>query len=111
MNADGYTIQKAKGTSGTVILARKENLPRDIITADRAFTILVSGQPNDFTIRIGIGRWGQNLTVAAVEAFFTAGAFLVVDIPEMAWNEHIENKILKNIGQIVEGKPMASVMK
>jgi len=109
MNSDGYAIQKAKSPSGTAILARKENLPRDLITADRAFTILISGQPNDFTVRVGIGRWGQNLTVTAVEALFTGGAMLIVDVPEMAWNEHIENKIIKNIAQIIEGKPMAQM--
>jgi len=110
MNGDGYGTVMGKSSKGIVIEARKENLPRDLITADRCFTITVTGDPNDFTIRVGIGRWTQNLTTAAVEAILTAGAFLIVDIPEMAWNEHIENKIVKNLGQIVEGKQVAHVV-
>jgi len=59
---------------------------------------------------VGIGRWTQNLVTAAVEAILTTGVFLIVDIPEMAWNEHIENKIIKGIDQIIEGQQVANVM-
>ncbi len=107
LTRDGYTIQKGKSPSGIAIVARKENLPRDLITADRAFSVLISGRPNDFTVRVGIGRWGQNLTTAVIEALFTAGGMLIVDIPEMAWNEHIENKIIRNISQMVEGRQVS----
>lgn len=110
MNGEGYGTQKSKASLGIIIEARKENLPRDLITADRCFTILLQGQPDNFTITVGIGRWVQNLTVAAVEAILTAGAFLIVDIPEMVWNEHIEDKIVKGIANIVEGKQLAHVV-
>jgi len=47
--------------------AKKAGILRDIITTGRAFSILVVGQPNDFTIHVGIGRWIQNVAVGVVE--------------------------------------------
>jgi hypothetical protein len=111
LNADGWGTQKGKtkGSDGVMIEARKENILRDLITADRALTILIQGQPNDFTVRVGIGRWVQNLTVAVVEAVLTAGAFLVVDVPEMVWNREIEYKIMHEITRIIEGEASPKV--
>ena len=74
---------------------------RDIITADRAFTITISGQPNDFTVHVGIGKFIQNLAVAAVETLLLSVLFLAVDVPEMLWTRHVENEIIKQITQIV----------
>jgi hypothetical protein len=109
LNQKGFATQKAKSEKGIVIEARKENLLRDLITADRALTILIQGQPNDFSVTVGIGRWVQNLTVTVVEAAITAGLFLIVDIPEMAWNHHIRDEIVAAISQMVEGKQVAQV--
>jgi hypothetical protein len=84
-----------------VIQAQKAGFLRDIITADRAFTIAISGQPNDFTVTIGIGKFIQNIAVAAAEALLLSVLFLAVDIPEMIWTEHIEKKIVQKITEIV----------
>jgi hypothetical protein len=75
---------------------------RDIITADRAFSILITGEPNDFSIHIGIGKLIQNLAVAAVEVILLSYLFLAIDVPEMLWTEHVERGIVKEITQIVE---------
>jgi len=74
---------------------------RDIITADRAFSILITGQPNDFSIHVGIGKWIQNLAVAAAEVILLSWLFLAIDVPEMLWTRHIENTIVKEITQII----------
>jgi len=74
---------------------------RDIVAADRAFTIMLSGQPNDFTVHIGIGRWIQNIGVAAAEALLLSWLFLAVDVPEMLWTMHVENDLAKKITQLV----------
>jgi hypothetical protein len=86
---------------GIIIQAKKAGVLRDIITAERAFVILISGQPNDFMIHIGIGKFNQNLAVASVEALLTVGLFLIVDIPEMLWNNEVEKGIIKDIIEIV----------
>ena len=101
LSAEGYKTQSKTAPMGIIIQAQKAGVLRDIITADRAFTILISGQPNDFTIHVGIGKWIQNMAVAAIEALLTYMLFLVVDVPEMLWTREVEKGIIKKITQIV----------
>ncbi len=97
---DGYKTQLKSAPMGTIIQAQKAGILRDIITADRAFTIMISGQPNDFTINIGIGKWIQNIAVAAVETLLISVLFLAVDVPEMLWTMHVEKEIIRKISDI-----------
>jgi len=101
LQAQGYKVQSTSVPSGQMIQAQKAGILRDIITADRAFTISIGGQPNDFTVHIGIGKFIQNLAVAAVETLLISVLFLAVDVPEMLWTRHVENGIVKEINQIV----------
>ncbi|MDE1814589.1 MAG: hypothetical protein KGH87_02755 [Thaumarchaeota archaeon] len=102
LDADGYKTQLTSNSpTGIIIQAKKAGILRDIITADRAFTIMITGDSNNFAIHIGIGKWVQNIAVAAVEALLLSVLFLAVDIPEMAWTKHVENEILKKITQLV----------
>lgn len=101
LQSDGYKTQSKVDPKGIIIQAQKAGILRDIITADRAFTILITGQPDDFFIRIGVGKWIQNIAVIAVEALLISWAFLAIDVPEMLWTQHIENKIIKKIIQII----------
>lgn len=101
LNSEGYKTQKATAPLGIVIQAQKAGILRDIITADRAFSILITGKPDDFTIHVGIGKWIQNIAVAAVETIFLSWLFLAVDVPEMLWTRHVEEEIIKEINQIV----------
>ena len=102
LQQDGYKTQMTSTSPvGIVMQATKAGILRDIITADRAFTIMISGDPNDFAIHIGIGKLVQNIAVATAEALFLSVLFLAVDIPEMLWTRHVEEGILKKITQIV----------
>jgi hypothetical protein len=101
LNSEGYKTQLATPPLGIVIQAKKAGILRDIITADRAFSILITGEPNDFSIHIGIGKLIQNIAVVAVETIFLSELFLAVDIPEMLWTRHVENTIAKEITQII----------
>ncbi|MEO9276771.1 MAG: hypothetical protein ABI340_03175 [Nitrososphaera sp.] len=98
LETDGYKTQLTSNSpAGIIIQAKKAGILRDIITADRAFTIMITGDSNDFAIHIGIGKWIQNLAVAAVEALLLSALFLAIDIPEMLWTRHIESEILQKI--------------
>jgi len=103
LQTDGYKVQSTSSVTppGFAIQAQKAGILRDIITADRCFTIAINGDPNDFTVKIGIGKWVQNLAVAAAEAIVLSVLFLAVDVPEMLWTVHVENGIAKKISQIV----------
>jgi hypothetical protein len=101
MKNDGYKVQNTVAPTGLIIQAQKAGILRDIITADRAFTIMITGQPNDFAVHIGIGRWIQNIAVAAAEALLLSWLFLAVDVPEMLWTRHVEGEIAQEITRLV----------
>jgi hypothetical protein len=101
LQTEGYKTQSTKAPLGNIIQATKAGILRDLFAADRAFTIMVSGQPADFTVHIGIGKWVQNLAVTAAETILLSGLFLAVDVPEMLWTTHVEGGIAKQITQIV----------
>jgi len=99
---DGFTVQtSAPSGEGTVLQAKKGGFLRGIVDADRALTITIAGSPEDFTVRVGIGKWLQHLGVAAIETLFISDLFLLVDVAESAWNLEIEDKLLKDVRAFV----------
>jgi hypothetical protein len=102
LKSEGFTVQtSAPSSQGTVIQAKKGGFLSGVIAADRALSILVSGDSNDFTVRIGIGKWLEHLGVAALETLLLSDLFLVVDVAETAWNLEIESKLAKQIESLV----------
>jgi hypothetical protein len=101
LRTQGYKTQSTKTPLGNIVQAQKAGVLRDIIAADRSFTIAVAGQPNDFSVHIGIGKWMQNLGVTAAETILLSGLFLAVDVPEMLWTTEVENGLAKQISQMV----------
>ena len=101
LQSEGYRTNVAAAPLGTIIQAQKGGILRGLIASERAFTIMVTGQPNDFSVHLGIGKFFQNLGVMAIEALLLSELFLAVDIPEMLWTEHVENGLAKQIVQIV----------
>lgn len=102
LQAEKFTVQtSAPGEQGTVIQAKKGGFLDKVIDADRAMSILISGDPSDFTVKIGIGKWADHLGIAAVETLLLSELFLVVDVAEMAWTVEIENKLAKQIESFV----------
>lgn len=99
---EGFVVQSSpRSTQGSVIQAKKGGFLRGVIDADRALSIMISGNPNDFTVRIGIGKWLQHLGVAALETLLISDLFLVVDVAESAWNFEIEDKLAKQVESFV----------
>jgi hypothetical protein len=102
LKKDGFTTQTSKPSGqGVAIQAKKGGFLRGIVDADRAMTIMISGNPADYTVRIGIGKWLQHLGVAAIETLLISDLFLVVDVAESAWNLEIEDKLVKEIKSFV----------
>jgi hypothetical protein len=102
LKSEGFSVQSsAPSGQGTVLQAKKGGFLRAVVDADRALTIMVSGEPDDFTVRVGIGKWLEHLGVAAVETLVISDLFLVVDVAETAWNFEVEDKLLKQIETLV----------
>jgi hypothetical protein len=97
-----FTVQTAApGPRGTVIQAKKAGFLRDVVDAERALSIKIEGSPNDFTVRVGIGKWLQNLGVLAVETLLVSDLFLVVDVADSAWSFEVEDKVFKKIRSFI----------
>jgi hypothetical protein len=102
LRGDGFEVQSsASSAHGSVIQAKKGGFLSGLIAADRALSIVLSGTPEDFTVRIGIGKWVAHLVTAALETLLLSDLFLVVDVAEMAWNLEIENKLVAQIETFV----------
>jgi len=99
---DGFTVQtSAASDQGTVIQAKKAGFLREIVAADRAFTVTITGSPNDFTVRFGIGKWLEHLGVTAFETLLLSELFLVVDVADSLWNLEIEDKLIAEVKSFV----------
>ncbi len=102
LKSERFQVQSsAPSPHGVVVQAQKGGFLSTVIAADRAMTVLIDGEPNNFTVRVGIGKWLKHLGVTAVETLLLSDLFLLVDVPEMAWNFEIENKIAREIASFV----------
>jgi hypothetical protein len=102
LKSDGFTVQTSPPSDhGVVIQAKKGGFLSKVVDADRALTIMVSGTPADFVVRVGLGKWLEHLAVAAVETLLISDLFLVVDVAESAWNIEIEDKFVKDLKSFV----------
>jgi hypothetical protein len=109
LKSDGYTVQSSPPSGqGSVTQAKKGGVLAGIIAADRALTVWISGASDDFTVRVGIGKWVEHLGVTAVETLLLSQLFLVVDVGEMGWNFEIEDKLAKQIESFVGSSASAS---
>ena len=102
LKSDGFAVQSSQASDhGVVLQAKKGKFLSELIDADRALTIYISGNPDDFVVRIGIGKWLEHLGIAAVETLLLSELFLFIDVAEMVWNLEIEGKLENEIASYV----------
>lgn len=102
-STEGYKTQNGKTDQRWMVQARKEGLLRELFAADRAFTIMVSGEPNKFSVSFGIGKWIQNISVAVFETLLLDFLpLLFVEIPISLWSYAIENQFWSFVEKEVE---------
>ncbi len=102
LKRDGFAVQTSSPSEqGVVIQAKKGGFLREVVDADRAMTITITGDVDDLTVHIGIGRWLEHLGVAAIETLLISDLFLVVDVADTAWNFEIEDKLVKDLKTFV----------
>jgi hypothetical protein len=100
--SEGYKTQSGKTDKGWVVQAKKEGLLRELVAADRAFTAVVSGQPADFEVAFGIGKWLTNLGMATLEGLLIAPLLFFVEIPVALWSYAIESQFWSFVDKEVE---------
>jgi hypothetical protein len=102
LEGEGFKVQTAPPSDkGTIIQAVKSGFLRDIVSAERALTITITGDPSDFTVRFGIGKWLQNLGVAAAETLLLSELFLPIDVADSLWSLEVEDQIIAQVKTLV----------
>jgi hypothetical protein len=99
---NGFHVQTSQASDqGTVIQAKKGGFLRDVVAADRALSVTITGSSSDFTVRFGIGKWLEHLGVTAIETLLLSELFLVVDVADSLWSIEIEDKIIAEVKKFV----------
>ncbi len=101
LRSNGWKVQSSVQGDRAVVQAQKGGILRDIVAAERALTFTLDQTSGKLVVRAGVGKWLQNIGVMALEAIFLSELFLVVDIPEMLWNEHVEKALMARLDEIV----------
>lgn len=100
--SQGYTTQRYQSSDQSyVVQARKGGLLRALVSAQRAFTIHISGNPQNVVVNVGVANWGQDIAVDAIETVLFGDLSIISDA-ETLWNLKIEREIMKEIQRIIE---------
>ncbi|MFP3131298.1 MAG: hypothetical protein RXR51_06960 [Nitrososphaeria archaeon] len=97
---EGYKVQTKVEGDRAILQAQKGGILRDIIAAERALTFTFEKNGENVKVTVGVGKWLQNLGVTALEVLFLSELFVFVDVPEILWNSHVENELLKKLKEI-----------
>lgn len=90
---EGFKVQEAKGSKGYVVQAQKGGFFRTILAMDRAFTALIQGDKDDFSVKLGVAGWLADLSMAAIESLFLSPLLGFVEVPESLWTFEIEHQL------------------
>jgi len=99
---EGYKVQTKVEGDRAILQAQKGGILRDIIAAERALTFTFEKNGENVKVTVGVGKWLQNLGVTALEVLFLSELFVFVDVPEILWNSHVENELLKKLKEITK---------
>lgn len=99
---EGFRLQSSKHPNGYLMQAKKGGIFRTLLAADRAYTVIVDGDPSNFKIKIGIGEWLKDLGVAGLESFFLSPLLAFIEVPEALWSYEIEHHLWHYIETEIE---------
>ncbi len=95
-----WKVQNNTQNGKAILQAQKAGILRDIIAADRALTFVFEKNDDNINVHVGVAKLLQNLGITAIETILLSEIFLVIDVPEIAWTDHVENGLLKQLEQI-----------
>ncbi len=99
---EGWKVQSNTENGQAILQVQKLGFFRDIISANRALTFVFSSETDQLKVQVGVGKILQNLGVTAIEVLLLSEIFIFVDIPEIAWSDHVENNLLQKLQNVVQ---------
>lgn len=96
----GYQTQKGRKEGGWMVQARKGGELRELLAADRVFTVVVTGGPSNFRVTFGLGKWFESPGAAVVEQIAIGPVVAHIEIPvglsrevEREFWSHVEKQV------------------
>ena len=98
-----WKVQSNVQGEKAVVQAQKPGILRDIVAADRALTFTFDATaPGQIKVTTGVGKLLKNLAITAIETILLSEIFVLVDIPEIMFTEHIEKELLAQLQAIAQ---------
>lgn len=94
---EGFSTQTVRDIEGYLIQAKKGGVFRTILAPDKAFTVLIEGEPNHFLVRMGVSEWVQELNSEKVKSFLMTPFLSFSEIPEAMWTYETEHHFWHNL--------------
>ena len=103
LQSQKWKVQSNVQGDRAIVQAQKPGILRDIVAADRALTFTFDATaPGQIHVVTGVGKLLKNLGIAVIETLLLSELFLVVDIPEILFTEHIEKELLGQLSAIAQ---------
>lgn len=99
---NNWRVQSNIQDDKAIIQAQKPGILRDIIAADRALTFSFENINDEINVHVGVGKLIKNLAITAIEVLLLSELFLVIDIPEIAWTDHVEKELLNQLNTLAQ---------
>ncbi len=98
---NGWKVQSNVQQDKAILQAQKFGILRGLIAADRALTFVFTAESGgQIKVDVGVGRLLGDITITAIEVLLLSEIFIVVDIPEIAWSDHVEKELLTELQTI-----------
>ncbi|WMT51033.1 MAG: hypothetical protein RE471_08645 [Ferroplasma sp.] len=95
-----WRVQSNIQQDKAILQAQKFGILRGLVAADRALTFVFTQDSGQIKVEVGVGRLLGDLAVTAIEVILISEIFIVVDIPEIAWSDHVEKELLDELQNI-----------
>jgi len=92
-----WRVQSNVQSDKAILQAQKFGILRGLVAADRALTFVFTVEGSQVKVEVGVGRLLGDIAVTAIEVILISEIFIVVDIPEIAWSDHVEKELLDEL--------------
>jgi hypothetical protein len=89
----GFETQSTQRETMYFVQARKKGTIRALAGASRSLFVKIEGEPKNFKVATGTGKWVENLAATVITGFFTLGLTWVTGALLAGWQKKIESDL------------------
>jgi hypothetical protein len=95
-----WRVQSNVQEDKAILQAQKFGILRGLVAADRALTFVFTSDGTQLKVEVGVGKLLGDIAVTAIEVILISEIFILVDIPEIVWSDHVETELLGELQNI-----------